>query len=333
MVYAVKPNRELGLHLLHGMERIRLVEEEIAERYPQGKMRCPTHLSIGQEAAAMAVCAGLDKSDLAISSHRAHAHYLAKGGDLNAMLAEIYGKVTGCCRGRGGSMHLSDSAVGFMGSTAIVGNSIPIGVGLALSLQLKKTKGVSVIFFGDGCVEEGSFYESANFAAVRKLPVLFVCENNFYSVYSPLSVRQPEGRQIFKMVEAMGIASAIANGNDIEASYGEAQKALEYVRSGDGPFFLELTTYRWREHCGPDYDNHIGYRSEAEFLEWQAKDPILAYEKVLEYRSWLTEDDLLLMRAQLAAEIDKAFTYAEMSDFPAQEEAFSDEYAVAEDYI
>lgn len=329
----MKPNRELALDLLHGMERIRLVEEGIAERYSQGKMRCPTHLSIGQEAAAMAVCAALDKSDLAISSHRAHAHYLAKGGDLNAMLAEIYGKVTGCCRGRGGSMHLTDPSVGFMGSTAIVGNSIPIGVGLALSLQLKKVKSVGAIFFGDGCVEEGSFYESANFAAVRKLPVLFVCENNFYSVYSPLSVRQPEGRQIFKMVEAMGISSAIANGNDIEAAYVAAQNALEYVRSGRGPFFLELTTYRWREHCGPNYDNHIGYRSEKEFLEWQAKDPIPAYQNVLRSRDWLTHEDMLLMRAQLVAEIDAAFTYAESSAFPAQEEAFSDEYAGEEAFI
>ena len=329
----MKLNRALALDLLHGMERIRRVEEGIADRYPQGQMRCPTHLSIGQEAAAMAVGAALDKSDVAISSHRAHAHYLAKGGDLNAMLAEIYGKVTGCCRGRGGSMHLTDPSVGFMGSTAIVGNSIPIGVGLALSFQLKKINSISAIFFGDGCVEEGSFYESANFAAVRKLPVLFVCENNFYSVYSPLSVRQPEGRQIFKMVEAMGIATAIADGNDIETAYLATQNALEFVRSGRGPFFLELTTYRWREHCGPDYDNHIGYRSEQEFLQWQAKDPIPAYQNVLQSRGWLTQEDILLMHAQLAIEIDAAFTYAENSPFPAQEEAFSDEYAGAESYI
>jgi TPP-dependent pyruvate/acetoin dehydrogenase alpha subunit len=329
----MKPNKEIALDLLLGMERIRLVEEGIAERYPQGKMRCPTHLSIGQEAAAMAVGAALEKSDTAISSHRAHAHYLAKGGDLNAMLAEIYGKVTGCCRGRGGSMHLTDTSVGFVGSTAIVGNSIPIGVGLALSLQLKRLNNVSAIFFGDGCIEEGSFYESANFAVVRKLPALFICENNFYSVYSPLSVRQPEGRKIYKMVEAMGIASAIADGNDIEAAYVAAQNAIEYIRSGHGPFFLELTTYRWREHCGSNYDNHIGYRSEKEFLEWKAKDPIPAYLMVLQSRDWLTQEDMLHMRAQLVIEIDKAFTYAENSPFPAQEEAFSDEYATEEDFI
>ena len=315
------------------MERIRLVEEAIAERYPEGKMRCPTHLSIGQEAAAMAVGAVLTKSDLAISSHRAHAHYLAKGGSLNAMLAEIYGKATGCCRGRGGSMHLMDSAAGFVGSTAIVGNSVPIGVGLALSLQLKRQNNVCAVFFGDGCVEEGSFYESVNFAAVRNLPVLFVCENNLYSVYSPLRVRQPAGRQIFKMVEAMGITSEIVDGNNIEAAYLAALSAIKHIRSGQGPFFLELTTYRWREHCGPNYDNHIGYRSEQEFLAWQAKDPIPAYQKVLQSRGWVTQDDTLQMRTQLLTEVDAAFKYAEESPFPLQEEAFSDEYATGEEII
>ena len=143
-------NKKFALDLLRGMERIRLVEEAIAERYHKGQMRCPIHLSIGQEAAAIAVGAALDRTDFVISSHRAHAHFLAKGGNLQAMLAEIYGKVSGCCRGRGGSMHLIDTSVGFMGSTAIVGNSIPIGVGLSLSLQLKRAKGVCAIFFGDG---------------------------------------------------------------------------------------------------------------------------------------------------------------------------------------
>ena len=316
-----------ALALWRGMRRIRHVEEEIAARYPEGKMRCPTHLSIGQEAAAMAVGAALKTEDLAVSSHRAHAHYLAKGGDLGAMLAEIYGKVTGCCRGRGGSMHLTDASVGFVGSTAIVGNSIPIGVGLALSLQLKKTKEVSAVFFGDGSVEEGSFYESVNFAAVRNLPVLFICENNFYSVYSPLKVRQPGGRKIFEMVASMGISSAIADGNDVEAAFSKAKDALEYVRSGHGPFFLELTTYRWREHCGPNFDNDIGYRSEEEFSVWHAKDPISAYEELLLTRGWLTPQKITTTLAELTVEIHGAFAYAEDSPFPAPEEAYADEYS------
>ena len=169
----MKITKELSIQLLRGMKRIRLVEEGITERYAEGKMRCPVHLSIGQEAAAIGVGLALKPSDLAVSTHRAHAHYLSKGGDLKAMLAEIYGKATGCSGGRGGSMHLIDTKIGFMGSTAIVGNSIPVGVGLALSLQLQKSSAVSTVFCGDGFLEEG-FFMSPNFAAVRQLPVLFV---------------------------------------------------------------------------------------------------------------------------------------------------------------
>ena len=182
------------------MYRIRSVEEEISKRYSEGKMRCPTHLSIGQEAVPSAFSQIAKKNDFAVSSHRGHAHYLAKGGNLKSMLAEIYGKKTGCSGGKGGSMHLIDLAVNFMGTSAIVGNSIPVGVGLGMSAKIKNTKQVSFIFFGDGAIEEGIFYESINFAIVKKLPVVFICENNLYSVYSPFSVRQPKGRSIFKKI-------------------------------------------------------------------------------------------------------------------------------------
>ena len=187
------------------MLRIRMTEEAIAERYTENKMRCPTHLSIGQEAISVGVCSNLTKNDFVLSTHRAHAHYLAKGGDLKRMIAELYGKKTGCSKGMGGSMHLIDKSVGFMGSTAIVGNTIPVAVGLGLSLKLKKEDGLSCVFFGDGAIEEGAFYESINYAVVHKLPVLFICENNLYSVYSGLTVRQPQGRKIYEMVDAMGI--------------------------------------------------------------------------------------------------------------------------------
>lgn len=314
--------------LLERMKWIRGVEEGIAARYSGQKMRCPTHLSIGQEGAAAGVGAVLDKNDFAVSSHRAHAHYLAKGGNLRAMLAEIYGKAAGCCGGRGGSMHLIDRSVGFMGSTAIVGGSIPIGVGLALSLQLKKSDRVSAIFFGDGAVEEGVFYESANFAAVKKLPVLFVCENNLYSVYSPLVVRQPPGRRIHEMVAALGVTSAIADGNDALASRSAAAEAVYRIRGGGGPFFLELTTYRWREHCGPEYDNHIGYRSEAEFESWKKKDPIPRLEKKLMDEKKITGSLLEQMNEKVAGEINEAFDFAESAPFPDPSEAFRDLYAI-----
>ena len=185
------------------MCRIRLTEETIAKRYSEQKMRCPTHLSIGQEGVASGVCANLTNEDIVLSTHRAHAHYIAKGGSLDSMIAEIYGKATGCSKGKGGSMHLIDKSCGFFGSTAIVGNTIPVATGVALSLQLRNTECLSCVFFGDGSVEEGAFYEAVNFAALKNLPILFVCENNLYSVYSSLNVRQPKGREIYKMVKSI----------------------------------------------------------------------------------------------------------------------------------
>lgn len=321
-MHPVTTTDDLSVQLLHGMKRIRLVEECIAERYSEGNMRCPTHLSIGQEAAAMGVGLALSHSDLAVSTHRAHAHYLAKGGDLQAMIAEIYGKAAGCSRGRGGSMHLIDTKVGFMGSTAIVGNSIPVGVGLALSLQLRKSSAVSVIFCGDGSIEEGVFYESVNFAAVRKLPVLFVCENNFYSVYSHLRVRQPVGRKIYKMVEGLGVPSNLVDGNNPKAVYQAAETAINRIRKGSGPFFLELSTYRWREHCGPNYDNDIGYRTEEEFQEWKNKDPIVHFEQNLLSKGVLNFSTLKRMEYELQNEIQAVFNFAEKAPYPEPQEAF-----------
>lgn len=323
-------DRDLSLKLLRDMMFIRAVEEGIAERYPQGEMRCPTHLSIGQEAVAVAVGALLRRTDLAVSTHRSHAHYLAKGGNLKSMLAEIYGKSTGCSKGRGGSMHLTDLSVGFIGSTAIVGNSIPIGVGLALSLQLKKLTDLSVVYFGDGSTEEGAFYEAINFSIVRKLPVLYICENNLYSVYSPLHVRQPNGRKIYEMVAAMGMTTNAVDGNDIEKAYQAVLKSIDHVRSGMGPYFLELSTYRWLEHCGPNYDNDIGYRSESEFLEWKTRDPIGVYARKLLEVGFLDPSKYLEIKRQITMEVEEAFNFAKSSPFPLAEDAFQGLYAVDE---
>ena len=292
------------------MMRIRLTEESIAKRYSEGKMRCPTHLSVGQEAVAVGVCANLSSQDLALSGHRAHAHYLAKGGCLKSMIAEIYGKASGCSKGLGGSMHLIDKSVGFMGSTAIVGNTIPVAVGLGLSLKLKNSNSISCVFFGDGAVEEGVFYESINFAVLHKLPVLFVCENNLYSVYSGLKVRQPQGRIIYKMVEAMGIDSDFGDGNKVDEVYKMVSEAKSNILLGKGPQFLEFETYRWREHCGPNYDNDIGYRTEEEFLEWQKRDPIKNILKKIDKK--IVQN----LKKKIDKEIDTAFNFAEQSPFP-----------------
>lgn len=321
--------------LLREMMRIRGVEEAIADRYAEQKMRCPTHLSIGQEAPAAAAGAALRTTDLAVSGHRAHAHYLAKGGDLAAMIAEIYGKATGCSGGRGGSMHLVDEAAGFMGSTAIVGGTVPVGVGLALSRKLigRREGGdgdeIVCIFIGDAVLETGVFYESANFAATHRLPVLFLCENNLYSVYSPLAVRQPPGRSLAAVAAALGLNATAGDGNDARAAHALVQAAADRARAGEGPQFVELATYRWREHCGPLYDNHIGYRSEAEFEAWKARDPIALFQRQLLAEGVVDQPWIDATAAQIGDEIEAAFAFAEASPFPEPGAAYTDLYSTA----
>ena len=296
--------------LFESMLRIRLVEESIANKYSEQKMRCPTHLSIGQEAIAVGVCANLTSQDQVLSTHRAHAHYLAKGGCLNSMMAEIYGKASGCSKGMGGSMHLIDTSVGFMGSTAIVGNTIPVAVGLALEKKLTRKKSIACVFFGDGAIEEGAFYESVNFAIIHSLPILFICENNLYSVYSGLEVRQPVDRKIYKMVRAMGMSAQHGNGNDVEEVARKVKHAKTMILKSGGPQFLEFDTYRWREHCGPNFDNNIGYREESEFLKWKKKDPLKNFysENSQKYIDRKTDT--------ISQEIDDAHQFADDSKFP-----------------
>tara|TARA_A100001388_G_scaffold269588_1_gene246081 strand:+ start:2646 stop:3617 length:972 start_codon:yes stop_codon:yes gene_type:complete len=315
------------LELFRMVLRIRLVEEKIAAKYSEQNMRCPTHLSIGQEATPVAISASLNNNDFAISTHRGHAHYLAKGGDLNSMISEIYGKSTGCSKGKGGSMHLIDKKVGFMGTSAIVGNSIPIGVGLALSSQLKNTNQICVVYLGDGAIEEGVFYESLNFAIIKKLRVLFVCENNLYSVYSPLNVRQPNGREITKMVMGHGIKAETCDGNDIEKCFALSEKVISSMRLNGGPFFLEFKTYRHREHCGPNFDNDIGYRSQQEFDFWKSKDPLLKIKKKLIEKGLCTESFFEDLKKDLDFEVKKAFEFAEESTYPNAEDAFQGVYS------
>ena len=234
----------LKIKLYSEMLRIRCVEEKIAEKYHEAKMRCPTHLSIGQEAVPVALSSIIKKDDFAVSTHRGHAHYLAKGGSLKKMIAEIYGKSTGCSKGKGGSMHLIDKTVSFMGTSAIVGNSIPLGVGLALSSKLKSSDNISCVYFGEGATEEGVFYESVNFAVLKKLKVLFICENNLYSVYSPLSVRQPHDRKINEMVKGLGIKSEKCDGNNIIECKNTLDPIISEIRKNSTPYFIEFKTYR-----------------------------------------------------------------------------------------
>lgn len=306
------------------MLRIRRIEERIADLYPRQEMRCPVHLSIGQEAVSVGVSAALSRDDMVFGGHRSHGHYLAKGGDLRAMLAELYGKRAGCAGGHGGSMHLVDPAVGFLGATAIVASAIPIAVGTALASVMREEPLVSVVYFGEGAAEEGVFLESLTFAALKGLPVLFVCENNLYSVYSPLSVRQPPGRQVFELARAIGVPSEQDDGNDVLAVHRLAAEAVEKARRGGGPTFLELMTYRWREHCGPSYDNSLGYRSEAEFEEWKRRCPIARLEERLLAEGTLGRPEIAAMEERIRDVIEDAVRFAQESPVPEEGRLFED---------
>lgn len=305
---------------------IRLVEETMAARYAEQEMRCPVHLSVGQEAAAVGVCQALRQSDRVFSTHRCHAHYLAKGGDLNAMIAEIYGKEAGCIGGRGGSMHLTDPEKGMIASVPIVSSSIPLAVGSALADKIDGKDRLSVTFFGDASIEEGVFHESANFASLNKLPVLFVCENNLYSVYTPLRQRQPN-RPLAEVAAAHAMTAMTADGNDVETVLEVTLKAAEHARSGKGPVFLVFDTYRWREHCGPNYDNDLGYRTEAEYLEWKKRDPLERQKSRLLAAGKLDDKILKTMEIELQRKVDAAFEFAKAAPLPQPSQASQFVYA------
>ncbi|MEI6261025.1 MAG: thiamine pyrophosphate-dependent dehydrogenase E1 component subunit alpha [Deltaproteobacteria bacterium] len=320
-------NPILKKKLFFDMLRIRLIEETIAERYHEQEMRCPVHLCIGQEAIAVGVCANLRNEDYVMSTHRAHGHYLAKGGNLKTMISEIYGKATGCSKGKGGSQHLIDLDAGFLGSTPIVGSIIPIATGVAFGITFKGTQQISAVFIGDASTEEGVFTESLNFAALKKLPILFVCENNFFSVYSHLSVRQPAERDNLALARAYGIYADRGDGNNILDIYEITKKAVSHMQTGNGPAYLEFDTYRWREHCGPNFDNNIGYRTEEEYLAWRKRCPIENFDRQLKESGSLTEQQTNQMKVKIETEIEEAFSFAKTSPFPESSELYSDLYA------
>jgi pyruvate dehydrogenase E1 component alpha subunit len=314
------------VRLLGSMLRIRRVEEAIAFRYAEQEMRCPMHLCIGQEAIAVGVCDVLGVTDKVFSNHRAHGHYLAKGGSLNAMIAELYGRSAGCSGGRGGSMHLIDLAAGFMGSTPIVGGTVPIAVGCAWASILQKRDCVVVVFFGDGCMEEGVVHESMNFAALHKLPVIFVCENNDFSVYTPLSVRQPR-RPIYKIAESHGLSATRGDGNDIEVVRRLSSKAVMSARAGQGPQFLEFSTFRWREHCGPNFDHELNYRGVLDIEKGLADCPIERLKSVILKSGVDIDTTIEQIEQDLSQEILAAFSYADQSVNPLPSQAHEHLYA------
>ena len=306
--------------LYRALRRIRRVEDATAEIYPTDKIKSPVHLAIGQEQIAVAICDVLNPDDIVGGSYRSHAVYLAKGGNLPAMMAEMYGKDTGCCRGKGGSMHVGDARAGVVGSSAVVATQIPVMAGWALALKRQKAGRVAAVFFGDGASEEGCFYETLNFAALHKLPLLFVCENNGYAIHEPLSKRRAQ-QDLLRIAEALGVpATGIANG-DVFALRDAAAAAVSRMRDGGGPEMIEAKIYRWREHVGPAEDFDQGYRSREEAEPWMEADEVERVGRML------NAVDRAAIDAEIEAEIAAAIAFAEASPSPAPQELFADVFA------
>lgn len=316
-----------NLERYHQMARIRAVEERISALYAEWEMRCPVHLCTGQEAVPAGFSAALAPGDKVLGAHRSHGHYLAKGGSMRRMLAELYGKSTGCSAGKGGSMHLVDLDAGFVAATPVIGSTIAIAVGVAFAAQMRNEASVTVNFFGDAATEEGIFHESLAFAALKRLPMVFVCENNLYSCFSPLDVRQAPERDLLAIARANGLAAAVGDGNDADEVHRLAVEAVRRARGGGGPTLLEFATYRWREHCGPNADTEIPYRPDGEYELWTDRDPVLCYRRRLLAGRHVTEQDLAAVESQVSAEVDDAVRYAKESPFPAAEEFATDVYA------
>jgi pyruvate dehydrogenase E1 component alpha subunit len=308
------------------MLRIRRIEEEIERRYHQDQMKTPIHLVIGQEAAAVGCCSALRQTDLVYTSHRTHGAYLAKGGDLGRMLCEMHCRINGCVGSRGGSMHLIDKSVGMAGTSAIVGGAVPIATGAALAAKMKGEDRLVLAFIGDATTEEGVTAESLNFAALKQVPVIFFCENNFYSVQSPLATRQPP-RDIRAWADAHGVPSVAVDGVNVLAVHDAVRAAAERARAGGGPSFIEAAVYRFRAHGGAGDDSKTGYRDEAERVAWETVDPIVLFEKYLTQSSLLDEDTIAAMEAEISDEIAVAFELALSSPNPTEQDLYRHVYA------
>ena len=317
-----KYSKEFLQQLFHMMLKIRVCEESFIESILNNDVCCPCHLYSGEEAVAAGICASLKKTDYIFGNHRSHGHFLAKGGSMKELIAEIYCKETGCSRGRGGSMHLIDPDIGMMGSAPIVAGTISLALGSALASKIKNGEKVTVCFFGDGATGEGVLYEALNFAALKKLPIVFVCENNFYATHMPVRECRVES-SIYKIAEPFCIESGKIDGNDVLKVYEAGRKAVDKCKSGEGPVFLECLTYRFRGHVGPD-DNiqgiHTDIRPKEEIEEWFQKDPIKLFENYLLQNKLINKKVLDEIRCKVQEEVDDAHIFAKNSSVPDRRE-------------
>jgi pyruvate dehydrogenase E1 component alpha subunit len=300
---AIEPNNEVSL--LYGMLLIRRIEEALIAEYPKQEMRCPVHFSIGQEAIAVGVSSNLTRQDWIVSNHRSHAHYIAKGGNLKSFIAELYGKESGCCLGRGGSMHLTDLKAGFLAGIPIVGSSMPIAAGVAMSQSWGKLESLTVAYIGDAAAESGSFHETLNFVSLHNLPLLTICENNEYSIFTPLSQRQPMNRTITDLASSHGIKTYRGNGDNILEVVEVTREAKNYILTNSKPAFIEFSTYRLLEHCGPNFDDDLNYRDPNDVKNFTNRDPISILFKKLIQENKFGNEELSLMDETIKLEISQ----------------------------
>lgn len=317
-------DRQTQIDLYTTMLTIRRFEERVALEYHAGNLVGFVHSYIGQEAIATGVCAHLTNADRIVSHHRGHGHCIAKGADMSMMMAEVYGKKTGYCKGKGGSMHIADFSIGMLGADGIVGAGLPIAAGAAMAAQLEGKDNIAAVFFGDGACQEGEFHEVLNLAAIWKLPLLFVCENNHYGVNTPRSYSLA-AREIIRMPEAYHIPARAIHGNDVEGVYLAAEEAVSMLRQGEGPYFLECETYRRHKHFLSDALEDR--RPQEEIDAWAKKDPIATYETKLLAGNVITRQDLASIDETVLGEVEEAHTFAVESPYPAPEDALQDVYS------
>ena len=316
-------SREEKIELLYKMKLIRAFEEKAGELYAYGKINGFLHLSVGEEAVPTGAVSAMDKNDYLTSTHRGHGEFIVRGADIGKMMAELYGKITGYCKGKGGSMHMTDISLGHLGANGIVGGGIPIATGAAAGIKIKKNEQVVLCFFGDGAVNTGSFHESLNLAGIWKLPVVYICENNFYAMSVSLK-RSHAVKEIYKRACAYNMPGVLVDGMNVEDVREKVDEAIRRARKGDGPTLIEAQTYRYYGHSRTDPSN---YRTKEEEDFWKSKDPIKTYQNKLLEKNFIDEKGIELLDKKISKIIDDAVKFAEDSPEPDINSVYENVYA------
>ncbi len=313
---------KINIDLYKKLYLIRRAEEKIREYYNRDEMKTPMHMSMGGEAISVGVCAALNADDQVFGTYRSHASYIAKTGEVDKFFAELYGKITGVAKGKAGSMHLSYISKGFMGTSAVVGTTIPVAVGAAFANVMKKNKRTVAVFFGDGAVDEGSFWESLNLACLKKIPILFICEDNDLAIHTPTAHRRGYA-SLARVVAGFDCTVFEEDGTDAEKIYNLTRKAVQLTKEQSRPVFLNLKYYRYLEHVGINEDFEAGYRSKAEFKKWLQKDPLIVQRKKL-LKQGVAEVKIADLESEINVQVNKAIVSAKAAKFPEPTELYTD---------